>query len=115
MSFFQRSPKLYSRKANHAGSWYQNDVNALNENISTFMNDAEKEKPRDEPEGMPRGIIAPHAGLSYSGSTAAHAYLALKESLSRGETSTVLVLHPSHHVYLNGCAISGELKYLLRG
>ena len=60
--------------------------------------------------GIPRSIIAPHAGFSYSGPTAAYAYWGLQEALEEQESSTsrtVLVLHPSHHVYLNGCAVSG--------
>jgi len=107
MNRSQRPNKPYSRKAHHAGSWYLKSSSDLNENISNLMNAAEKEMLHDG-EGVPRGIIAPHAGFSYSGSTAAYAYLALKEVLSSRVTSTVLVLHPSHHVHLNGCAISGE-------
>lgn len=108
MNLFQQSPKKsYSRKAHHAGSWYLKNFNALNENLSNLMNAAEKEMLHNEGNGVPRGIIAPHAGFSYSGSTAAYAYLALNEVLPSGVTSTVLVLHPSHHVHLNGCAISG--------
>jgi len=115
--------KPYTRKAHHAGSWYPNNSHALTENISNVMTAAEnermlqstttttkEEKERDDDTGIPRGIIAPHAGFSYSGSTAAYAYLALKEVLSSSSCTvscTVLVLHPSHHVYLKGCAISG--------
>ena len=57
--------------------------------------------------GLPRGVIAPHAGYSYSGLTAAYAYANLREALMRGWSGTVVVLHPSHHTYLDGCAISG--------
>uniref|UniRef100_A0A7S1YYW4 Protein MEMO1 n=1 Tax=Trieres chinensis TaxID=1514140 RepID=A0A7S1YYW4_TRICV len=86
--------------------------------------------------GRPRAVVSPHAGFRYSGPTAAYAYLALREalrergggsasaecekggngengsngpSLSRpiGGVSTVVVLHPSHHVRLRGCAVSG--------
>lgn len=48
-------------------------------------------------------IIAPHAGYSYSGRTAAYAYAAVDPS----RFSRVFVLGPSHHVYLEGrCAVS---------
>ncbi len=61
--------------------------------------------------GFPRGVIAPHAGYSYSGPTAAYAYANLREALMRGWSGTVVVLHPSHHVYLDGCAVSGIYIY----
>jgi len=108
----------YTRKAHHAGSWYPNNSHTLNENLSNVMTAAQNEMllqsttEEGDDDGVPRGIIAPHAGYSYSGSTAAYAYLALQEMLSSSSSSsivtcTVLVLHPSHHVYLKGCAISG--------
>ncbi|KAL7562454.1 hypothetical protein ACA910_020594 [Epithemia clementina (nom. ined.)] len=64
-----------------------------------------------------RAIICPHAGYSYSGPTAAYSYRALRHELASSSSSssssslprisTIVVLHPSHHVYLNGCAVSG--------
>lgn len=58
--------------------------------------------------GIPRACISPHAGFSFSGTTAAYSFLALKEALlSNPSMKTVVVLHPSHHVYLDGCAVSG--------
>jgi len=49
-----------------------------------------------------RAIIAPHAGYSYSGSTAAYAYKCINtESIKR-----VFFLGPSHYFYLSGCAVS---------
>lgn len=48
-------------------------------------------------------VIAPHAGFSYSGSTAAYAYSAVDVR----RFSRVFVLGPSHHVYLRDrCAVS---------
>eukprot|EP00392_Amoebophrya_sp_AT5.2_P000635 g636.t1 len=64
-----------------------------------------------------RGIIAPHAGYSFSGPTAAYSYHFLLEELKRSlgmtnitstsKTKRIVVLHPSHHVYLGGIALSG--------
>lgn len=101
--------KEYIRRAHHAGSWYQDDPHDLNETIETFLNGAneEREDTASYSLGMPRGVIAPHAGYSYSGPTAGHAYIHLKEALIRGWEGTVVVLHPSHHIYLDGCAVSG--------
>lgn len=48
-------------------------------------------------------VIAPHAGYSYSGRNAAFAYSAVDAH----RFSRVIVLGPSHHVYLqNRCAVS---------
>ena len=65
-----------------------------------------------------RAIVCPHAGYTYSGPTAAFPYQALRYELSSSASSssasslpsriqTIVVLHPSHHVYLDGCAVSG--------
>lgn len=49
-----------------------------------------------------RAVIAPHAGYSYSGPTAAFAYARIvPEGIRR-----VFVLGPSHHVALDGCAVT---------
>mmetsp|Transcript_18211 Transcript_18211/g.25866 ORF Transcript_18211/g.25866 Transcript_18211/m.25866 type:complete len:344 (-) Transcript_18211:873-1904(-) len=98
----------YSRRAYHAGSWYEADKNALDASLSKFLADASENKTTTEANGIPRACICPHAGFSYSGPTAAYSYLALKEALERNPSiRTVVVLHPSHHVYLESCALSG--------
>ncbi|TPX33856.1 hypothetical protein SmJEL517_g03397 [Synchytrium microbalum] len=49
-----------------------------------------------------KAIIAPHAGYSYSGQAAAYAYKCMDpDSINR-----IFILGPSHHVYLDGCALS---------
>jgi len=100
----------YSRRAYHAGSWYDSDKNTLDATLSKFLADASKNitPSNNTTEGIPRACICPHAGFSYSGPTAAYSYLALKEALERNPSiRTVVVLHPSHHVYLESCAVSG--------
>jgi AmmeMemoRadiSam system protein B len=101
----------YSRKAKHAGSWYESSPSALNATLSSYLTDA-REASDDErgtrpDRDSPRAIISPHAGFSYSGPTAAYAYMALGEALSTSSIKSIVVLHPSHHVRLNGCAVSG--------
>jgi len=60
--------------------------------------------------GIPRACICPHAGFQYSGPTAAFSFLALEEAVQKNlSLRTIVVLHPSHHVYLDGCAISGNV------
>ena len=61
-----------SRKAKHAGSWYTDNPSKLNEELSKYLAEATKNLPIGN---KLRGIIAPHAGYSYSGPTAAWAYI----------------------------------------
>ena len=116
----------YIRRAHHAGSWYDDDPRSLDRMLSKFLADASDNKsdayetesttdsennsaPDGRRSGIPRACISPHAGFSYSGPTAAYSFLALKEALlSNPLLRTIIVLHPSHHVYLDGCAISGR-------
>ncbi|MEJ1287174.1 mediator of cell motility 1 [Cricetulus griseus] len=49
-----------------------------------------------------RAIIAPHAGYTYCGSCAAHAYKQVDPAITR----RIFILGPSHHVPLSRCALS---------
>ncbi|MBN1967088.1 MAG: AmmeMemoRadiSam system protein B [Anaerolineae bacterium] len=74
-----------------AGRWYPADPAALRELLDDCLRQA------DEPATPGRivGLLAPHAGLIYSGPVAAHAYARV-----RGLTPDVVaVLSPSHHPY----------------
>ncbi len=56
------------------------------------------------PEPTPAaGYVVPHAGYVYSGSTAAHAYAAL----ALDPPERILLLGPTHRVYVAGMALSG--------
>lgn len=121
----------YIRRAYHAGSWYDDNPEVLDNTLSNFLADAsenktdayETESTTDSENngtsggrhsGIPRACISPHAGFQYSGPTAAYSFLALKEAIiSNPSLRTVVVLHPSHHVYLDGCAVSGEFNAAL--
>lgn len=60
---------------------------------------------RPHPElGVPKAIIAPHAGWIYSGAVAASAYGLLKPA--RGTIRRVVLLGPSHRVAFRGMAVS---------
>ena len=97
------STALNIRCCTHAGSWYTDDPSQLRAQLTQWLADAPA---RDESTHV-RAIIAPHAGYSYSGPTAAYAYKQLKpERIKR-----VFVLGPSHHVYLKGCALPGLDTY----
>lgn len=89
------------RRARKAGSWYEGSPNILDQQLSDWLNQA------GEPEfGPAKAIISPHAGYQHCGSCAAHAYKELGPDVSR-----IFILGPSHHVRLNGIALSPASIY----
>jgi predicted class III extradiol MEMO1 family dioxygenase len=119
MSSHTSSQESYSRRPHHAGSWYSNDAQELDRQLGQFLDAASTEtRPSSSSSSSSsatprktrvRAVICPHAGYSYSGSTAAYAYQAVAQELHDPDTPIrqILVLHPSHHEYLDGCAVSG--------
>lgn len=84
------------RRAAVAGSWYPSDPGTLARDVDRYLDAA-----AEPPHGEPIAIIAPHAGLMYSGPIAGHAYNVL-----RGRDIEVAVLvGPSHYVGFEGVAI----------
>jgi AmmeMemoRadiSam system protein B len=96
----------YSRGAHHAGSWYPSSSRDLQAQLDGFLQAVDTSAAVS---ASLRAVICPHAGYSYSGPTAAWSYHALQQELSKSDCPirSILVLHPSHHVYLPGCAVSG--------
>ena len=84
------------RLAKHAGSWYSSSKKELNQDLSEWLSQAEIR------ELGAKAIISPHAGLVYCGATGAYGF----KSINPATTTRIIVLGPSHKVYLNGCAIS---------
>ncbi|OHW96812.1 DUF52 domain-containing protein [Colletotrichum incanum] len=97
-----------TRPLSKAGSWYEDDTEALDAQLNGFLADVPDQIDGD---GLPvpgaRVIIAPHAGYSYSGATAAWAYKALDLSKAK----RVFLLGPSHTFYLQGVAVTSFKKY----
>ncbi|KAF3909281.1 hypothetical protein ABW20_dc0107276 [Dactylellina cionopaga] len=100
---------FYVADASHAGSWYTDDKDTLDKELTGYL-----AKVPDSIDGVgpipPDGariIIAPHAGYSYSGPAAAWAY----KSLNLKDIKRVFILGPSHHVYLDGCALTTHTTY----
>ena len=84
------------RRAAVAGSWYPAGPEALVREVDRYLQAVER-----SPAGEPLALIAPHAGLMYSGPIAAHAY-----SLLAGRDIEVAVLvGPSHFVAFEGVAV----------
>jgi len=89
------------RRASHAGSWYTDNPNELNSQLSNWLDQAKFTH------GPAKAIISPHAGYSYCGATAAFAYKHIRPEL----VDTVFILGPSHHVRLGGCALTQTTEY----
>ncbi|CAN8066223.1 unnamed protein product [Agarophyton chilense] len=90
------------RRATHAGSWYDASPQKLSSSLLSWLRHAQSVLPSTNA-AVAHAIIAPHAGFSYSGSTAAFAYAAIDPR----KFSRVIVLGPSHHVYMKDtCALS---------
>ena len=84
------------RPAAVAGSWYPRAAAELGREVDTYL-----ETVRETPTGEIVALIAPHAGLMYSGPVAAHAYRAVA-----GRAFDVAVLvGPSHYVDFDGVAV----------
>ena len=87
------------RPAAVAGSWYPRTAPALAAAVDHHLRDADRDA--TPLSGELTALIAPHAGLLYSGPVAAHAY-----RLLRNRTFDVAVLvGPSHYVGFEGVSI----------
>jgi hypothetical protein len=91
MSFMRR------RRTSVAGRWYSDDPNELTADVDRYVAAANF----DPIDGPVLAIVAPHAGLMYSGPVAAFAY---KAAAGSGCSSAVLV-GPSHYVPFYGVSI----------
>ena len=80
-----------------AGSWYPGEPAALRAELDRYL----ARVPAEPLEGRLIGVIAPHAGLRYSGAVAAHAYAPLR---GRRDLTAVLV-GPSHRAAFDGVAL----------
>ncbi|KAJ8099994.1 MEMO1 family [Lipomyces tetrasporus] len=103
------STKRVVRSATHAGSWYVGDKASLDRQLTDFLGNVPAASFEHGPLPVPnaRIIIAPHAGYSYSGPTAAWAY----KTWDVSKIERVFLLGPSHHVYLSNCAITQCTEY----
>ncbi|ORC93092.1 uncharacterized protein TM35_000024180 [Trypanosoma theileri] len=102
----------YSRRASHADSWYDGNPTVLKTTVDNLFAKASN----FTWEGGKRlvGVIAPHAGLMYSGSTAACVYKALRDFVYGplgGSVTEVLLVGPSHHADFDGVLVSAARAY----
>lgn len=79
------------RRSVIAGTWYPGSSSALADTIDQFLGEVDAEPIV----GELHGLISPHAGYSYSGRVAAHAY----KQLEGRSYPTVAVVSPVHQPY----------------
>jgi len=84
------------RPAAVAGSWYPGSAQALTAAVDRYLADAGHDVAGDLV-----ALIAPHAGLKYSGPVAAHAYRLLRDR----RFDVVVLVGPSHFVAFDGVAV----------
>lgn len=80
-----------------AGSWYPSRPDALTAEVDRYLSSV-TEAP---PPGRILGLVAPHAGLMYSGPVAAWSYKAVQG----GDYEVAVLVGPSHRVGFDGIAL----------
>jgi len=93
----------YIREAVVSGSFYPSNPDLLKREIEDYIKNAKIE----EVTGNIAGLISPHAGYMYSGHVAAYGY----KAVSKFKYNTVIVLAPSHRVYIDGASIMDKGAY----
>jgi MEMO1 family protein len=81
-----------------AGTWYPGSRGALEREVDTLLGAADAAA---VPAGALVGVIAPHAGMMFSGGVAAHAY----KVVSGAAVDVIALVGPSHFVGYDGIAI----------
>ncbi len=84
------------RTAAKAGTWYPGHAAALAAEVDAYLAAV-----AERLSGDLLAIVAPHAGLVYSGPVAAHAYVQLKGR----QYDAVVLVGPSHYVGFRGAAV----------
>lgn len=91
----------FTQQAQVAGLFYPADAAELSELISSLLAQSDNEQ------AVPKAIIAPHAGLIYSGEIAASAYACLQQA----NYKKVILLAPAHILPFVGIATLNADSY----
>jgi MEMO1 family protein len=86
----------HRRPAAVAGTWYPGNARALAADVDSYLAEASGWRG-----GAIRAVIAPHAGLMFSGPIGAYAYKAVRG----GDYDVVVLVGPSHFVAFDGVAL----------
>ena len=93
--------ELIVRSASHAGSWYTDNAEELENELTNNLENADFTLPSED--SVIRGVIGPHAGLRWSGPTAAWAYKNIKNI---DKIKRVFLLGPAHRTPVDGGALT---------
>jgi MEMO1 family protein len=85
-----------------AGLFYPGDAVTLSKTLDKLL----KAAPEHSIPGL-KGLVCPHAGYEYSGPAAAIAY----KTLAGRDITTVIVMGPSHHAWLQGACVPNAEAY----
>ena len=88
-----------TRPAAVAGTWYPAIPGALAREVDGYLDAVD---PDAIPHGGLHAVIAPHAGLMFSGPVGAYAY---KAAAAHGPFDAVVLAGPSHFVAFDGVAL----------
>jgi AmmeMemoRadiSam system protein B len=86
-----------NRPAAVAGTWYPGTAGALTREVDAYLAGVEI-----VPRGHLDAVVAPHAGLMFSGPVGAHAY---KAAAACGPYDAAILVGPSHYVAFDGVAL----------
>ncbi len=92
------------REAAVAGTFYDADPLRLQHQVETLLAQTAEVEP-----ALPRALIVPHAGLVYSGATAARAYARLRDLAA--SIRRVVLLGPAHREYVDGLAVPAAARF----
>ena len=88
------------RRAAVAGTWYPSSPARLSAELARYVQDADSSSVAPASDDLV-ALLAPHAGLMYSGPVAAHAYRLLKGRAFE----TIVLVGPSHYVAFEGASL----------
>ncbi len=91
------------RPAAVAGAWYPGSAGALTREVDRYVDLA-----ADGPAGLVRAILAPHAGIMFSGPVGAHAYRNVVVNADRAAYDVAVLVGPSHYVHFDGVSVYPE-------
>lgn len=97
------APGLRIRQPAVAGKFYPADPAQLTEIVDKLLETV----PVPEDADGSVAYVVPHAGLRYSGSTAAHVYARLRGA----GPGTVVLLGPAHYIPLRGCVVPAAERW----
>ncbi len=86
-----------------AGHFYPKGQEDLRKTVDDFILNAKQKHIA----GKILGLMSPHAGYVYSGQVAAYSYRQIKDK----GYDTVIIIGPSHHVYLRGASVGNWDAY----